>query len=139
MNRRQFAFTTAGAVAAALTPLTAFAGFHLIDPVAIHYKRGQNRTWNAAEMRYDYTGPIVQYRALCLLRSDGLAAAFVTPMTVSLAAAKADACAQLLGVRNAIPPMVLVPRMGGFATGVPMTAATFRIWTQELQAEVGGW
>jgi hypothetical protein len=126
LNRREVLRLTVGAATLPLVPLPAFAGLHIVDPIAIHFKRGQFRTWNADELRYDYTGPEVQCRALCLYRSDGLAVAFLSIQGCPLAKAKADAQAQMLAF-----PM---PRGSS-----PMTEADFRLWIQELKASVGGW
>jgi hypothetical protein len=125
MNRREVLRIAGGAAALPLVPLSAFAGLHIVDPIAIHFKRGQFRTWNADELRYDYTGPEVQYRALCLYRSDGLAVAFLSTQSCPLAKAKADAQAQMLAF-----PM---PRGSS-----PMTEADFRLWVQELKQSLEG-
>lgn len=151
MNRRSVLRLTFGAAALPLVSLPALASAHLVEIApAIHFKRGQWRKWNAAEMRYDYAGPVAQYRYLCLLRNDGMALAFPSRVgAVTLAAAKVDAYAQTDGVRDVMPawglkadtvtvPQVQVP-ICGYDGAWPMTEADFKLWVQELKQSLGGW
>jgi hypothetical protein len=135
MNRRSFLSTATLATGAALaTPLSAFAAVRIVDPIGIHFSQGQFRKWNPDKMDYDYTGPLVQYRLLCYYRSDGLAVAFPSPVSVPLTKAKADAQAQMLAFPTPQPDTRC-----GYNQAWPMTEAEFRLWVQELKASVGGW
>jgi hypothetical protein len=134
LNRREVLRLTVGAATLPLVPLPAFAGLHIVDPIAIHFKRGQFRTWNADELRYDYTGPEVQYRALCLYRSDGLAVAFLSTQSWPLAKAKADALEQMLAFPTPQPDTRC-----GYNAPWPMSEGQFRAWVVDLKDSVGGY
>jgi hypothetical protein len=149
MNRRELIRLTVGAAALPLVPLSAFAAVHIVDPIGIHFSQGQFRKWDPEEMRYDYTGPLVQYRLLCYYRSDGLAVAFPSPMSVPLDVAEAEARREMLGTPGRVVhgffikvepfPTPQPDTRCGYNAPWPMSLAEFRLWAQELQASVDGW